>query len=305
MLITPFQSERTSINKETVHMQIGVGLPHGLPGASRQLIIAWAQRADKGPFSSLGAIDRLVYDSYDPLISLAVAASVTQRVSLATTIVIGPLYSTAMLAKVAASLDALSNGRLVLGLAIGARQEDYDVAGIDYRSRGKRLTEQLATLRSLWEDGNVSPTTTRPGGPALLVGGASDQVFSRLARYADGYVHGGGPPRTFARAADKALAAWSDLGRPGRPQLWAQGYFALGDDATEAGYRYIRDYYEFTGPFVEKIAAGLLTTPQSIAQFIRGYEEAGCDELVLFPAVPDLAQLDQLAAVLHGLGRRG
>ncbi len=64
---------------------------------------------------------------------------------------------------------------------------------------------------------------------------------------------------------------------------------------------YLRDYYAFTGPFAEKIAAGLLTTPQAIAGFLRGYEEAGCDEMVLFPAIPDIAQLERLAAVLSQL----
>src|SRR4051794_4938081 len=125
-------------------MRVGVGLPTTLPGADGKLIVEWALQADAGPFSSLGVLDRLVYDSYDPFIALAAAASVTQRVLLATTIVIGPLHSTPMLAKSAASLDALSGGRLVLGLAIGARKEDYEVAGVDYHSRGKRLEEQLA-----------------------------------------------------------------------------------------------------------------------------------------------------------------
>src|SRR5207237_3522870 len=85
--------------------------------------------------------------------------------------------------------------------------------------------------------------------------------------------------------------------------LCAQGYFALAADARVAGYRDMNDYYAFTGPFAEKIAEGLLTTPQAIAQLLRGYEEAGCDELVLFPTVPDIAQLEQLAEVLYGLGR--
>ena len=286
-------------------MQIGVGLPNGIPGTDGQIIIEWARQADEGLFSSLGVVDRLIYDSYEPLTVLAAAAAVTRRVRLATTIVIGLLHNTPMLAKVAASLDALSGGRLVLGLAVGARKEDYDAAGIDYRSRGKRLSEQLITLRTLWEDGSLSPKTARPGGPELLIGGLSDSGFARMARYADGYIHGGGPPKAFARAADKACAAWIDAGRPGKPQLWAQGYFALGVDAAEAGMRYMKDYYAFTGPFAGKIAAGLLTTPQAIAQFIRGYEEEGCDELVLFPTVPDLAQLEQLADVLNGLGRRG
>ena len=289
-------------------MQVGVGLPSTIPDTQGQLIIEWACRADEGPFSSLGVLDRLVYDSYDPLITLGTVAGVTHRVKLATTIIIGPLYNNSLLAKYAASLDALSGGRLVLGLAVGARKEDYDASGVDYRERGKRLSEQLTSLRSIWEDNYIGPKTTHQGGPNLLVGGLSDQSYARMVRYTEGYVHGGGPPRAFARAADKAYAAWRDAGRPGKPQIWAQGYFALGDDGVmKAGYRYLRDYYAFTGPFAERIAAGLLTSPQSVAQFIRGYQNAGCDELVLFPTVPDIAQLDRLAEILHaqGIGRVG
>jgi len=286
-------------------MRIGIGLPNGIPGTDGQLIIEWSRLADHGPFSSLGVVDRLVYDSYDPFIALAAAAAVTHRIRLATTIIAGPLHSTAMLAKTAASLDAFSNGRLVLGLAVGARKEDYDTVGIDYHTRGKRLSEQLATLRTYWEDGSLGPKSAGPDGPELLVGGLSDSTFARVARYADGYIYGGGPPKSFSRAADKARAAWIDAARPGKPQLWAQGYFALGDDAVQVGADYMKDYYAFTGPFAERIASGLLTTPQAIAQFLCGYEEAGCDELVLFPTVPDLAQLERLEAVLGRLGRRG
>src|SRR5579863_1908576 len=285
-------------------MRIGVGLPSGIPGASSHIILDWANRADEGPFSSVGVIDRLAYDSFEPLITLAAVAAITQRVKLATTIVIGPLHNNALLAKVAATVDALSQGRLVLGLAVGARQEDYEAAGIEYSSRGRRLTEQLVALRSQWEDGAIGPKMARTRGPDLLIGGLSDQGYARMARYADGYVHGGGPPRAFARGADKARAAWIDAGRPARPQIWAQAYFALGDGAEiEAGHRYMRDYYSFAGPLAQRIASWLLTTPQEIAQFIRGYEEAGCDELLLFPTLPAMAQLERLAEALVGLGR--
>src|SRR5450755_317400 len=105
-------------------MRVGVGLPSGIAGANSHFILDWAKRADTGPFSSLGVIDRLVYDSFEPLTTLAAVAAVTQRVKLATTIVIGPLHNDALLAKVARSVDAFSQGRLVLGLAVGARQED-------------------------------------------------------------------------------------------------------------------------------------------------------------------------------------
>jgi alkanesulfonate monooxygenase SsuD/methylene tetrahydromethanopterin reductase-like flavin-dependent oxidoreductase (luciferase family) len=286
-------------------MQVGVGLPSTIPGTQGQLIIEWACRADEGPFSSLGVLDRLVYDSYDPLITLGTIAGVTRRVKLATTIIVGPLHNTSLLAKSAASLDALSGGRLVLGLSVGARKEDYAASGVDYRDRGKRLSEQLSSIRSLWEENRIGPKTTPSSGPDLLVGGLSDQSYARMVRYTDGYVHGGGPPRAFARAADKAFAAWSDAGRPGKPQLWAQGYFAFGDDvAMKAGYSYLRDYYAFTGPFADRIAGGLLTSPQALAQFIRGYQDAGCDELVLFPTVPELAQLERLTEILDAQGLR-
>ena len=267
-------------------MKVGIGLPNTIPGADGRLLVDWARRADAGPFSTVAVLDRLAYDSLDPFCALAAAAAVTQRVGLATMVAIGPLRNTALLVKQAASVDAVSGGRLTLGLAIGARLDDFELAGVEHGGRGGRLSEQLATLRN---DGVREDLR-------LLVGGASGPAFARMARYADGYAHGGGPPRAFERAAAGARAAWSDLDRPGRPLLWGQGYFALGDD--DAGAAYLRDYYAFTGPFAEKIAAGNLTSARAIKDFVRGYAEAGCDELILLPTVADPAQLDRLAEVL-------
>ncbi len=277
-------------------MNVGIGLPSAIPSAEPELLPEWARRADDGTFSSLGVVDRPRYDSLDPMTALATAAALTTRVGLVTMVVIGPLRNNAVLAKEAAMIDAASGGRLTLGLAVGARTEDYAALGVPTQGRGDRLTEQLLDLRLFWERAEVASKTD---GPRLLVGGASDVSFLRMARYADGYVHGGGPPRTFVRAADTARTAWSELSRTGSPQLWAQGYFALGDDETvERGRAYMRDYYAFTGPFAERIAEGMLATPQAVAQFVRGYAEAGCDELVLFPAVADLGQIDLLAGAL-------
>jgi alkanesulfonate monooxygenase SsuD/methylene tetrahydromethanopterin reductase-like flavin-dependent oxidoreductase (luciferase family) len=274
-------------------MNVGVGLPTTTPGTDGAMVLEWARRADAGPFSSLAVLDRVVYDCLDPFAALAAAAAVTARVRLATMIAIGPLRATALLAKQAASVHALSSRRLTLGLAIGARIEDYQAAGIDHRGRGGRLSEQLAYLRGGIDEDRVGPARE---GIELLVGGASGQAFSRMARYADGYAHGGGPPRAFAGAAARARAAWRDLGRPGRPRLWGQGYFALGD--VERSNAYLRDYYAFTGPFAERVVAANLTSARAVKDFLRGYEEAGCDELVLFPTTADAAELDRLAEVV-------
>lgn len=277
-------------------MKVGIGLPATVPGVSGAMLLEWASRADEGPFSSVGVLDRLRYDNYEPLMSLAAAAGATKRVRLVTMIVIGLLHGTASLAKQAATLHAVSGGRLTLGLGLGARRDDYEVAEIELAGRGGRMSRQLTRIRQLFDDEAVGPSTS-PGRPSLLIGGASGAAMARMARFADGYCHGGGPPRAFARAADEARAAWTDAGRPGTPQLWGQGYFNLGGD-MEAGRGYLLDYYAFTGPFAQRIAEGNLTSPQAVRQFVRGYADAGCDELVLFPTVADPAELDRLAEVV-------
>ncbi|MDQ1517796.1 MAG: hypothetical protein QOE80_3626 [Actinomycetota bacterium] len=282
-------------------MRIGVGLPTSTPPVGGRHrgpeLLAWATRAEAGPFASLGVTDRLVYDCTDPMVALAAAAAVTTRLRLVTMVVIGPIRPAAVLAAQAASLDALSGGRVTLGVSLGARPDDYDAAGAEWRSRGRQLSDELAALRDIWEGTSVGPRPASPGGPDLLVGGGSGAAFLRAARLADGYVHGGGPPRAFAGAAGRARAAWADAGRPGEPQLWGQSYFSLAD--PDAGAAYLRHYYAFTGPFAGQVAAGLLDSPKTIREQVAGYAEAGCDELVLLPATSDPSELDRLADALR------
>ncbi|PPK63602.1 LLM class flavin-dependent oxidoreductase [Actinokineospora auranticolor] len=280
-------------------MRIGIGLPNTVPGCDGSALLDWARLADAGPFDAVAVLDRLRYDSIEPFAALAAAAAVTSRVRLATMIAIGPLRTPAALAKQALSVQALSGGRLTLGLGIGARLDDYAAAEVDHRTRGAALSRQLAYLRGPVAESGVGPAAPfgAPGIP-LLVGGTSGSALARMARYGDGYAHGGGPPRAFASAAAKARAAWQDLGRAGEPLLWGQAYLAIGD--PDAGRDYLRDYYAFTGPFADKIAAGALTSVRAVRDVIRGYAEAGCDELVLFPTSADAGDLNRIAEVVDG-----
>src|SRR5438034_11054726 len=93
-------------------MQIGIGFPATIPGVGGKQLIEWAKKADGGPFSSLGLIDRLVYDNYDRLIALGAAAGATHRIGLMTTILRAPLHSASELAKQVAACDALAEVRL-------------------------------------------------------------------------------------------------------------------------------------------------------------------------------------------------
>jgi len=191
-----------------------------------------------------------------------------------------------LIARQAAAIQDLSGGRLTLGVGIGPRQDDYRAAGADFGTRGRRLEEQLHELRGYWDSGLARPR--------LLVGGGGDAALARMARHAEGYVHGGGPARAFKGAADRVLAAWYDAGRPGRPRLVGTGYFALGGRKGE-GRDFLRHYYRFVGPFAERIAAGILTSRAEVDELAAGYAEAGCDELVLFPTVAAIEQLHLLA----------
>ncbi len=127
-------------------MKIGIGLPATIPGTEGKNILDWAKKADSGPFSTLGILDRLVFPNYEALITLAAVAGVTQRVRLMTTVLLAPLRNTALLAKQAASLDALSGGRLTLGLGIGGREDDYLAASVSFKTRGKRFEEKSGSL---------------------------------------------------------------------------------------------------------------------------------------------------------------
>ena len=78
-------------------MEIGIGLPTTIPGATREQVIEWAKRADAAGFSSLGTIDRVVYGNYDPLVALAAAAAVTERARLLTSVMLLPIRQNAAL----------------------------------------------------------------------------------------------------------------------------------------------------------------------------------------------------------------
>src|SRR5690242_12569429 len=196
-------------------MQIGIGLPAPIPGTKGDVILEWARKADAAGFSSLGIIDRLVFPNYESLITLAAAAGATTRIRLMTTVLLAPLRNTALLAKQAASLDALSNGRLTLGLGVGAREDDFQAAGVPFNRRGQRFEEQLAMMKRIWTGdppveglAPIGPKPVRPGGPELLIGAYAPRAVERAARYADGYIAGGAGPERAKQGYEITENAW-------------------------------------------------------------------------------------------------
>lgn len=283
-------------------MEIGIGLPNAVPGTEPEALTSWARRAEEAGFSTLGTIGRLVYPGYEELIALTAAATVTSRIRLTTGVLIGPLYAnSALFAKQAASLDRLSGGRLVLGVGLGGRDDDYAASGMSTRGRGHRLEEQLADMKRVWAGeargsaGGIGPEPVRGGGPELILGGSTATTFRRVAQLADGWIMGGGTPEAFAEAAAGVDAAWQEAGREGTPRKLSLAYFALGPDARAQADAYLLHYYAFAGDLAGQISAGAAVTADMVRSYVAAFEESGCDELILVPTSADLDQVALLA----------
>ncbi len=285
-------------------MDVGIGLPATIPGAEGKTVIEWARRAEQAGFSSLGVIDRLIYGNFEPLVALAAAAAVTEKVRLATAILIAPYrQNTALLAKQAASVHELSGGRLVLGIALGARADDYATSGVPMKSRGQVFDGQLAELKRIWAGekrgyaGAIGPTPS-DGGPPLIIGGHGENAIRRVAQFGDGWIAGGAAPDQFAQLSAAIDEAWSKAGRQGSPRKLALAYFSLGPKAREHADWYLRDYYGWLGDFAGQIAGSAAVSAEMVKGYLAAFEGSGCDELILFPCSTDLEQVELLAKAL-------
>jgi alkanesulfonate monooxygenase SsuD/methylene tetrahydromethanopterin reductase-like flavin-dependent oxidoreductase (luciferase family) len=284
-------------------MDVSIGLPNTIAGITRASLLEWSRRAESRGFPAVASLDRLVYPGYEALISLAAAAAVTERVRLNTQVLLGPWrLNAALLAKQVATIQHLSSGRMVLGIGIGAREDDFTASGTTLRGRGARLTEMVEEMLTIWDGeergfaGGIGPPLDDVGRPQLLIGGQVEASFRRAARYADGWTAGGGPPEQFAQNAEAVRGAWREEGRDGEPRLTALAYFGLGPTATEEAKHDLGHYYAWLGEDLASMIAGSAATDEdTIRAYIKGFEDAGCDELTFFPTSTDPKQVDLLA----------
>lgn len=282
-------------------MDVGIGLPNTVPGTDGKQLTEWARRSEAAGFSTLGTIDRIVYPNIEPLTALSAAAAVTERIGLATSILIAPIrLNTALLAKQAASVQRLSGGRVTLGIAVGGREDDYEASGAEFEGRGAVFEEQLRRLTEIWAASSGAGSTIGPDvaadPPELIVGGSVDATFRRAAEHADGWIMGGGTPETFAAEKEKLDAAWSEAGREGKPRTLALAYFALGESGEADANAYLTDYYAWLGDHAQAVADSAAKDEETVRAYIEAFAGAGCDELILFPASSDPAQVELLAS---------
>jgi alkanesulfonate monooxygenase SsuD/methylene tetrahydromethanopterin reductase-like flavin-dependent oxidoreductase (luciferase family) len=288
-------------------MDITMGLPDMVAGVTRDALLEWSRRAEARGFPGLVSLDRLVYAGYEPLIALAAAAAVTERVRLTTQVLLAPWrLNAALLAKQVATIHHLSNGRMVLGVGLGSREDDYAASGTTTRDRGDRLTAMLEEMLQIWAGeergyaGGIGPPLDDIGRPQLLVGGGVEASFRRAAKFGDGWTGGGVPPEEFARRAEAVRKAWRAEGREGEPRLTALAYFALGPNAVDDAAHDLEHYYAWLGDETASAIAGSAATDEATVRAYAGaFEAAGCDELAFFPTSTDPQQVDLLADAIQ------
>ncbi|HEU5320171.1 MAG TPA: LLM class flavin-dependent oxidoreductase [Methylomirabilota bacterium] len=290
-------------------MKIGIALPAQVAGATRRDVLGFAERAERHGLDSVWVLDRLVYPSLAPLPLLAAAAAVTQRVRIGTSILLATLWNPMLLAKEAATVQTLSEGRLILGMAIGAREPDFQAAGVSLKSRRRRIDETITLLRQALgggavdhqgasfqlKVGPVAPPDTPP--VPLWLGGFAEEAIRRAVRLGDGFIAGGRGPEYGREVVPLVRKAAAEAGKdPQRFPIAALMSACFDPDparATGIMTEYITAYYGrmIFDPARNAVCGG---TREAVARF-QDWAALDLDTLIVVPVTRDPEQVDRLA----------
>ena len=299
-------------------VDIGLGLPILVPDAAGQASLEFARRAEEAGAHSVWAGDRIVFANQDPLLNLAAVAAVTSRVRLGTSVLLAALRPPALLAKMVATLDQLSDGRMILGAGVGSRADDFASEGIEFDHRGSRAEELVDILRMTWRGeplryaGQFYDLDVGPIGPSpvqdhlpIWFGGSAEPALKRIGRIADGYVgsSSGGPEgfrATWAKIQRYAESAGRD---PASLTPAALIYACVDDDrarAQELASAHLRNYY---GPRRTDTSSFMLGSADDCLNVASQYAEAGVRHFIIGSVTSDLRYFDRLCALVPQLAK--
>lgn len=174
-------------------MKIGVNILNFGPGADPGILRDWARTVEGLGYDLLMVSDHIAITPdvaerypapfYEPFTTLSWLAGVTTRVRLGTTVLIAPYRHPLLTARMAANLDALSGGRLVLGVGVGWARQEFAALGIPFERRGRLTDEHLRALREAWADTAAYGDHPIP----VWIGGHSDAGLRRAVRFGDAW----------------------------------------------------------------------------------------------------------------------
>lgn len=291
-------------------MEIGLHLPHVGPLANREALIEFARFAEERRFDSLWVSDHVIVPRkitsrypyspdgsfplppdlpfLEPLATLLFIAGVTQRAKLGTTILVVPMRNPVITAKQLATLDVLSNGRLILGAGAGWMQEEFELLDVPFEKRGARLDDYLRVIKALWTEDQPSfkgtyytidnvgfaPKPAQKPHPPVWVGGHSQRALRRAGELGD---------------------------------AWHAAY--AGPELLSKQYQQVRRYAEQAGRDPDSVALTArarlpLNDPDRALEQLQQCREIGISHLVCEAFGADLDKLKSLIDVLANLRLR-
>jgi probable F420-dependent oxidoreductase len=272
-----------------------------MSGADRASILARARQLDASGLHSLWVGDHIAFHIpvVESLSLLSFVAAATERIELATGVLLLPLRHPTLTAKITGTVDMLSGGRLILGVGVGGEfPPEFAAVGANLAERGPRTDEAIEILRRHWTEQKVEhhgrfhdfgpvkiePKPVRPGGPPIIVGGRKAVSMRRAGRLGDGYISHMCDAATYAANLRTIAGHAREAGRAGRPFHSAALLFTVLDDSYEAahvraakmlGTIYNTDFREASKRYC------LLGKPEDCLDQLRNFAKAGCRHFVL------------------------
>lgn len=273
-------------------------------------LLQFFRRAEELGFDSLWVIDRLFHENgmAHPFVMLSYAAATTTRIGLGTGVVLLSVRHPVEVAQQAATLDAMSGGRLSLGVSLGGRDNEYTAMAQPKEQRMGRLVEGVEVMRRLWRDAEVdfdgryhrlqaASIAPRPARIPIIFGAVTPPALARAGRIADGWMQGGrGTPQTYGDSWSRVQEAAVSSGRTATDLQSSKLFYVNPVLDVAAGTRELEQYlsrYYGPGYPMEHTAVG---PAAAIAERIAAFGEAGCELMILGLPGPDLEKLELLAS---------
>jgi probable F420-dependent oxidoreductase len=267
-------------------VKIGVCLPNYGPAAAPGAIKRAALAAEEMGYDSIWATDHILAPEkhgatfgqvIEALITLGYLAGITERVTLATSILVLPQRDPILAAKQVAAIDQLANGRLILGVGVGWMAEEFAYLRTDFHQRGRLMDEWLAVMKTLWREERPSfqgewiqfaetmfePKPIQPGGPPIHIGGGSEAALRRAAQF-DGWHPTGMALQPFAEGVIRLRELAGE--RADQLSVSLRAVISLDENEPEDDGRRAR----ITG------------SATAVSDKINAYREVGLDHLVCY-----------------------
>ncbi|MGD2103454.1 MAG: LLM class flavin-dependent oxidoreductase [Acidimicrobiia bacterium] len=308
-------------------VRFGIAIPQSFSAAvdGGERLADFIAFAERSGFDSLWAQEQLLGrdPSLEPLTSLAFAAALTSRVRLGSATVVGPLRDPILLAKVCATIDRLSGGRLVVGLSVGEVAQIYQTVGVDMSERGVRLDEMVDVLVKLWTDEGAThrgrwtlaeapmePKPVQSPQPEIWFGGHSRAALKRVVRSGTGWIGAGGSSLAdFARGASILAEELEAADRAREEITVAKKIYVAVSDRPEDARKGLENWFSVhwrssSDPKEMAERVGVAGNSELVAEAIAATINEGADLVILNPVFDEANQTERLIALLedHGFG---